>query len=128
MVGFDAKQVLISEGRKRALAVMWGVALRGRGVHTAGLVKGCCHVVFQGSHPARKHGHGRGGWVREAVKAEELWCVCSSFSEKSIGQTFCSFRYPPAIFSFLGPRSSVPPGETHAGVGRWGWGPKRVLG
>lgn len=56
MIGFDAKQVLISEGRNRALAVMWGVALRGPGVHTAALVKGFCHVVFQGSHPAQKHG------------------------------------------------------------------------
>lgn len=97
---------------------MRGVALRGAGVHTAGLVKGFCHVVFQGSHPARKHGHERGRWVREAVKAEELWCACSSFSEKSIGQTFCSFRCPTAIFSFLGPRSSVPQGETHAGAVR----------
>ena len=30
---------------------MRGVALRGAGVHTAGLVKGFCHVVFQGSPP-----------------------------------------------------------------------------
>ena len=100
--------MLISEGRKRALAVMWGVALGGPGVHTAGLAKGFCHVVFLGSHPARKRGHEREGWVREAVKAEELWYARSSFSEKSIGQTFCSFRYPTAIFSFLGPTSSVP--------------------
>lgn len=81
-MGSDAKQVLISERRKRALAVMWGVALRGPGVHTAGVVKGFCHVAFQGSHPTRKHGHERGGWMREAVKAEEL-AVSPPPSQKS---------------------------------------------
>lgn len=38
----------------------WGVALREPGVHTAGWVKGFCHVVFQGSHLTWKHGHERG--------------------------------------------------------------------
>lgn len=35
---------------------MWGVALREPGVHTAGLVKGFCHAVFQGSHPTGSTG------------------------------------------------------------------------
>ena len=47
-MSFNARQVLVSEGRKRTLAVMWGVALRGPGVQPAGLVRGFCVCGISG--------------------------------------------------------------------------------
>lgn len=96
--GFDAKQVLISERVEEGLAVMWGVALeRAWGTHSRGWLRGFGYGVFQGSHPTQKHGHERGGWMREAVKAEEL-LLCLLLLQESIGQARCSFWYPLPYF------------------------------
>lgn len=47
-MSFNARQVLASEGRKRTLAVVWGMALGGPGVQPAVLVRGLCLCGISG--------------------------------------------------------------------------------
>lgn len=78
--------------------MMWGMVLRGPGVHAARLVRGLCRCAILGVPPNSETAS-----IERRVMAK---------GREAVGEYSLLFLHPATIFSFWGPRSNIPQGKT----------------